>query len=124
MKINMKYIFVFFLLLITEIIIALFVHDAIIRPFIGDVLVVVLLYTFMRGFIQKPIKFLPVYLFIFASTVEIAQYFHIVNLLHLQNNRVLSIIIGTSFDIKDILSYLIAAVILIIWEQIVKKRKF
>lgn len=117
MQINMKYIFAFFVLLIMEIIIALFVNDAIIRPYIGDVLVVILLYTLIRGIVQKSIRFLPVYLFIFASTVELAQYYRIVYILHLQDNKVISTMIGTSFDIKDVLCYLIAAVILVIWEK-------
>ncbi|MBC8059853.1 MAG: DUF2809 domain-containing protein [Clostridiaceae bacterium] len=120
MRINRKYLFSFFILLMIEIIIALFVHDTFIRPYIGDVLVVILLYTLIRGLIQKTIKFLPVYLFIFASTVEFAQYYHIVKSLNLENNKVISTIIGTSYDIKDIINYLIATVILIMWEKIVK----
>ena len=120
MKINVKYILAFIILFIMETFIALFINDTIIRPYIGDVLVVILMYTFIRGFIQKPIKFLPIYLFCFASTVEVMQYFKIVDLLHLQNNKVISTIIGTSFDIKDILCYLTGSVILIIWENKVK----
>ena len=119
MKINIKYIFSFIILFITETFIALFVHDTIIRPFIGDILVIILMYTFIKGFIQKPIKFLPMYLFLFASAVEVVQYYHIIDLLHLQNNKIISTIIGTSFDIKDILCYLVGSVILIIWDKLV-----
>jgi hypothetical protein len=79
------------------------------------------MYTFIRSFTKKPIRFLPVYLFVFSVLVEFSKYYHIVNRLHLQNNRIASIIIGTSFDIQDILSYLIAAVILIIWEIVERK---
>ena len=118
MQINMKYILAFLILLITEIIIALFIRDTIIRPYIGDVLVVILMYTFIRGLTQKPLKFLPIYLFFFASIVESAQYFNIVDTLNLQDNKVITTIIGSSFDIKDIFCYLIATVILIIWENI------
>lgn len=74
------------------------------------------MYTFIRGFIEN-VKFLPIYLLFFASIVEIAQYFHLVDKLSLQNNKVISIIIGSSFDIKDILCYLIGSIILIIWEK-------
>lgn len=124
MKINLKYIFAFLGLLIIEIIIALFVHDEVVRPFVGDILVVVLMYTFIRGLIHKKIRFLPVYLFLFATTVETGQYFHLVEILNLQSNRIMSIIIGNSFDIKDILCYLIATVILIIWEKIENRNYF
>ena len=48
-----------FILLIIEVLIALFVHDAFIRPYIGDVLVVIVIYTFVRIFIQERFVFLP-----------------------------------------------------------------
>lgn len=119
MKINIKYILSFIILFITETIIALFINDTIIRPYIGDILIVILMYTFIKGFIQKSIKFLPMYLFFFASSVEVIQYYHIVDLLHLQNNKVISTIIGTSFDIKDIVCYLIGSILLVVWEKII-----
>lgn len=121
MKINIRYIISFIILFIIETLIALYVHDAIIRPYIGDILVVVLLYTLIRGIIRKRIKFLPVYLFVFASAVEIMQYFKVIDLLHLRSNRVASVILGTSFDIKDILCYLVGSIILIGWEQFVDR---
>lgn len=120
MKMDMKYIFIFLILLIAEIIIAFFVKDAIIRPFIGDVLVIILIYTLIRGLMKKSIKLLPVYIFLFAVAVELAQYFNIVDALDLQNNKVISTIVGTTFDIKDILCYLVSTVILIIWNRIEK----
>jgi hypothetical protein len=117
MKINKKYIFVFLILLLIEIMIALFVHDTIIRPYIGDVLVVFLMYSFIRGIVGKKIRLLPLYLFVFSALIEMAQYFQIVKLLNLQHNKFFSIIIGTHFDIKDILCYLVASLILVLWEK-------
>lgn len=116
MKINIKYIISFIIIFLIELCIALFVHDAIIRPYIGDILVVILMYTFIKSFVKKPIKHLPVYLFLFSALVEISQYFHLVNLLHLQNNKVMLIIMGNSFDIKDIICYLIGSILLIVWD--------
>lgn len=118
MKINKKYIISFLILFIVEALIALFVHDNFIRPYIGDILVIILMYTFIRGVIDKKIKILPIYLFLFASFVEVMQYFKVVELLNLENNKVASIIMGTSFDIKDILCYFIGSMILIIYENI------
>lgn len=121
MRINIKYIIAFLILLTIELLIALFVHDKFVRPYIGDVLVIILMYCFIRSFIRK-IKFLPCYLFLFGVLVEILQYFKIIYLLGLQDNKILSIIIGSSFDIKDILCYLAAAILLIIWEHIEKAK--
>ncbi|GAE89989.1 DUF2809 domain-containing protein [Acetivibrio straminisolvens] len=122
MKINLPYLIAFLALLIIEIIIALFVRDAIIRPYVGDVLVIILLYTFIRGIFQKPLKYLPVFLFIFALAVEIAQYYQIARLLNLQSNKIVSTIIGSTYDIKDIVCYLLGTVILIIWERLEKAK--
>jgi hypothetical protein len=74
------------------------------------------MYSFIRAFVSKPIQWLSAYLFAFATAVEIAQYFKLVELLNLQNNKVARIIIGSSFDLKDILCYFVGAVILVLWE--------
>ena len=114
MKLNKKYLFAFLITFAIEVIIALFIKIILIRGFVGDILVIVLMYCFIKAFISKPIKLLPLYLFIFASAVEIAQYFNIVEKLNLQDNKFFRIIIGTTFDINDILCYFIGAVILFI----------
>lgn len=103
-----------------EVFIALFVRDNFVRPYIGDVLVVIVIYTFIRGIVGRKIKFLPFYIFLFGVLVEVLQYFKIVELLHLQDSRFFTILIGTSFDIKDILCYLVGCLILVFWEFINK----
>ena len=56
-----KYIILTIILLLAEILIALFVHDTIVRPHIGDVFVVILIYCFVRCFIPTGVRFLPLY---------------------------------------------------------------
>lgn len=121
MKINKRYLSAFFILLTIEVFIALFVNDNFIRPYIGDVLVVIVIYTFIRGIIRRKIKKLPIYIFLFGVLVEVLQYFRIVDILHLQNNRFFTILIGTSFDVKDIMCYFVGTLILIFWEVINKE---
>lgn len=75
------------ILLLTEVLIALYVHDAFVRPYIGDVLVVIVIYTFIRIFVPERCKLLPLYVFIFAALVEFSQMFHIVEVLGWQDNR-------------------------------------
>lgn len=117
MKINMKYGIAFIILFMVEAFIALFVRDNIIRPFVGDVLVVILVYAFIRIFVAKPIRLLPIYVFLFATAVETMQYFNIVQLLNLQDNALARVILGTTFDVKDISCYLVGAIILMGWQQ-------
>ena len=45
-------------LFVVETLIALFVRDAFIRPYMGDVLVVILVYCFVRMFITRPLRWL------------------------------------------------------------------
>lgn len=104
------------LLLMTEVLIALFVHDLFIRPYVGDVLVVVVIYTFLRIFFPERPKLLPLFIFLFAAGVELLQYFELVKVLGLEGNPFLRTLIGTTFDAKDIVCYGVGTVITGIWE--------
>lgn len=111
-KTRLNYLIIFLLLFFTELLIAVFVHDKFIRPYVGDMLVVILIYTFLRIFVPNGIKHLVWYIFLFAAAVEILQYFHLGQLLGLSDNRVAMIVIGSTFDIKDILCYFAGCVLL------------
>ncbi|WP_118975986.1 ribosomal maturation YjgA family protein [Taibaiella koreensis] len=105
---------VFLILLLVEIFIALYVHDRIIRPYGGDLLVVVLIYYFIRSFIDsKPVPTV-IAVFLFACAVEMAQYFNLVAHLGLQKSRFWNIVIGNSFHWLDILSYALGAIAILI----------
>lgn len=106
------------MLFIVELLIALFVHDNFIRPYVGDVLVVVLLYTFVRVFLPEGVRLLPLYIFLFAAGVEVLQYFRIAEVLGLSDNRILSVVIGSVFDVKDIVCYGVGCVLLIIITEV------
>ncbi len=106
------YVLLTILFVIVEVLIALYVHDEFIRPYIGDVLVVVVLYTFVRIFIPENIKWLPLYIFIFASFVECMQLIGLVNLLGFENNAFMRVLMGSVFDIKDILCYGVGCLLL------------
>lgn len=69
------------ILFAVEVFIALYVHDSFIRPYVGDVLVVIVLYCFVRIWISKGWACLPVFLFLFAAGVEVMQYFQLSKML-------------------------------------------
>lgn len=121
MRVSFKYLLAFIILFAVETIIALYIHDTVIRPLVGDILVVILLYTFIKTFVQKTAWYLPVLIFLFAAAVETAQYFNIVGRLHLESNRLMATLIGTTFDVKDVLCYFIGTVLLLVWEKAAKK---
>lgn len=109
---------VFLCLLFLEVLIALYVHDDFIRPYIGDVLVVIVLYCLIRIFIPDKGRLLPLYIFVFAAGVEGLQYLDLVSRLGLENHTFLRVVIGSVFDWTDILCYGIGCIILSICQKL------
>ncbi len=102
---NLKYGLWTLLLFLVEVLIALFIKDNFVRPFIGDVLVVILIYCFLRTFWRIPAKPAALGVFLFACLVEVLQYIDIVDKLGLRDNQVMAVAIGSHFDWKDIVAY-------------------
>ncbi len=122
MKKRFPYIIAFFLLLGIEVLIALFVHDRFVRPYIGDVLVVIVIYCFVRSIFPNKGYVLPFFIFVFAAGVEVLQYFRFVELLHLEDNTIFRILLGSTFDIADIVCYGAGCVVLGMYEWYRRKR--
>ena len=93
------------LLFITEILIALFAHDGFVRPYFGDFLVVILLYCFLKSFLNLPVLPIALSVLCFSFFIEMLQYFQIVIRLGLQHSRLARVIIGVSFEWGDLLAY-------------------
>ena len=106
------------LLFAVEVLIALFVDDKIIRPFVGDVLVVILLYCFVSIFLKAARFKIAFGMLLFAFTIEILQYFDYVKLLGLENNRLLSVLMGRTFEYTDFAAYLTGFLIVLLCEKI------
>ena len=94
-----------------EIFIALFVNDVFVRPYGGDILVVILIYFFFNSFIQVKPLYLAVAVVFFAYAVEIGQYFKLIEVLGLQDYKIMQIVIGTSFAWEDIICYTLGGII-------------
>ena len=99
-------------LLILEVCIALFVHDRFVRPYIGDVLVVMVVYAAVRVVFPEGCRMLPLYVFLFAAGVELLQLFGVAELPVVRSSTFLRILIGTTFDFSDILCYAVGCAIL------------
>ena len=109
------------LVLIIEVVIALYIDDNFVRPYLGDVLVIFLMYAFIKSFIGLPTKRLPYYLLAFAVFVEVLQLFDFLTLLNIEASGLASIALGRVFDMKDIVCYLIGAGLLLVYEQVLRK---
>ncbi len=119
---RLLYFLIFCGLLATEIVIALFVNDAFIRPYVGDTLVTLLLCCLCRVIVPCKVRPLPVYVFIFAACVEIGQYFDLVALLGLADNRIISIALGRTFSWMDLVCYAVGCVAAFLLDQIIIKK--
>jgi len=111
MQFNQRYFLFAILLFIIEVLIALYVKDAIIRPYGGDFLVVILLYYLVRTFWNGASFQVALGVLIFAYTVEILQYLKIVDFLGLTGNRLAEIVIGTGFSWWDMLAYTLGIIV-------------
>lgn len=114
---NKNYGLLTLLLLTIEILIALFVHDKIIRPYLGDVLVVILIYTAIKTFFNYSVLNTAMLVFIFATLIEFLQLFHLVNRLGIENNAIAKIVLGSTFELTDILMYAAGLTIVIFVEK-------
>lgn len=107
-------------ILAVEVLIALFVRDRIIRPYFGDVLAVVFVYTAARVVFPKRPQFLSVFVFLFAVAVELVQLTDLSTLFG--EGSAVSVIIGGTFDFVDMLCYLGGSVICLAVDLVLKKR--
>jgi hypothetical protein len=98
---------------IIEVLIALYIHDPFVRPYLGDVLVVILMYCFLKSFLKLPVLTVAVAVLIFSFTIEFLQYLNIVATLGLEKSKIARTVIGTSFSWIDFLTYIIGITIVL-----------
>ena len=112
-----RYFLLAIFLFLIEVLIALYLHDPLIRPYGGDFLVVILLYCALRSVVHiTPVK-AAVAVLLFAYVVETLQYFEIVHRLGLSHSRLARVVIGTGFEWKDLLAYTLGAATVLLVES-------
>jgi len=117
MAFHKNYFLIAILLFAVEVLIALFVHDTIIRPYIGDVIVVILVYCFVKSFFDLAVLPTAVGVLLFAFGIETLQYFNFIAILGLENSKLATTLVGNSFAWIDMLTYVIGIIIVIIAEK-------
>ena len=113
------------LLLGIEILIGLVAYGFV-RNYIGDVLVVILIYTLFRTVSPEKPKasfLLPSCILIFAFAVEFLQLWGFCDRLGIRN-RLLRIIIGTGFSLEDLVSYTVGIIPCYVAELCMKRHIF
>lgn len=116
------YLLIFCGLLAVEVGIALLINDSFVRPYVGDMLVTLLLCCLCRVIVPCKVRLLPLYVFIFAACVEIGQYYDLVALLGLNDNRIISIALGRTFSWMDLVCYAVGCLAAFLLDQIIIKK--
>ena len=102
---KLKSFVIFLLLFLVEVGIALWVDDAIIRPFFGDFLAVIVLFFLLKTFLVISDLNLAFASLSFAYFLEFLQYCNFLKLFDLEKYKIIAIVLGSSFDWRDIFAY-------------------
>jgi hypothetical protein len=114
---NKKYLILTIILFVIEVLIAVFVRDAFVRPYVGDYLVVILIYCAVRTVLNASVWKVALGVLLFSFLIETLQYFHIVNRLGLENNVVASTVIGYGFEWVDFVAYTMGILTVLAFEN-------
>lgn len=95
----------FSILLIVEILIERYAHDDIIRPYLGDFLVVILIYCFVMALSRISVLNGLLGVLFFSFAVEFFQLINIVKVLQYQPPKIVMIMLGSSFSVADLVAY-------------------
>ena len=120
---NKKYFYFFLIFFNLEIGIALFIKQPFIRYFCGDVFVVILLYTFIKSFLNVATNKTLFFVLSFAFLIEFFQYYKGIELLGLQNNTLAKIVLGTTFSVSDLGAYTLGVICIFIVKKAIKKNQ-
>ena len=92
-------------LFVVEILIALFFKGGFVRLYVGDYLVVILIYCAVKTFANVSGPKAAAGVLVFSFAVEISQYFQLIHRLGLESSTLAQLILGSLFEWKDLLAY-------------------
>ena len=122
LRFHKTYFILTLLIFIIEVLIALYVRDSFVRPYFGDVLVVILIYCFVRSFFNWPVVPVAIGVLLFAFAVETLQYLNIVERLGLKDSKLANVVIGNSFAWEDMLCYVAGIAVVLTAEYYCKDK--
>ncbi len=93
------------LLFMVEVLIALFVEDQFVRPYLGDALAVMLVYAGLRA--TTPLGMVPALCIALAVAlvIEVAQALNVLGAFGLADNQFARVALGGAFDMLDMAAY-------------------
>ena len=122
LKKRLLFLAAFIFLFIVEVLIALYMHDDFVRPYVGDMIVTVLVWSFARIVFPQKFRLMSIYVMIFATLIEVGQYFNYVDVLGI-TNPVLVTMMGTSFARADIACYAVGCAVAAVSDYFLFRKK-
>ena len=119
---NLRFLIAAILLFLAEIAIAILHFNPFIRGFLGDVLVIFLMYSFLKIFIKNNTLKIAVFVLAFAYFVEMLQFFKLAELFNIKS-KLLLIIVGSVFDLWDLVAYTLGFLFILLIEKIFIKNE-
>jgi len=107
MRFNKTYGAITLFLFIIETLIAIYIKTGFTRHTFGDFLCVIILYCFFKIFIANHHFKVAISVLIIAFTIEFLQLTDYLKLFNLQNNNLAKIILGSTFEISDLVAYML-----------------
>lgn len=109
-------------LIVCYIIVKSFSGNPIIRGFLGDIVIVLLIYNFLKGIKDFNSKKLVIFTLMLSYITEFLQYLQISKYLGLENNQAAQLIIGSVFDPFDLLAYTIGGLMAYLADKLIIER--
>ncbi len=106
-----RYFILTILFFIIEVLIAKYASGWV-RSYLGDVLVVILVYTGICSLIKVNRNTAIIATFIFACSVEISQYFKLAEILGFTKGSIAYIVLGNTFSVEDLVCYALGCLLI------------
>lgn len=115
-KFSKVYFFIFLTLLIIEACIAYFLKSGFIRHSFGDFLVVIMLYSLLKSFINVNPVYLALFVLLISFCIEFLQLFNLLEKLNLTKNEIAKLVLGNTFHTNDLIAYTLGIITVLIIE--------
>lgn len=123
LQFSLKYFLISIFIFLIEVLIATKLKDIFfVRAYLGDVIVVILLYTMVKSFFRVNNQKLIGGILIFSCMVEFAQYFNIAEKLGFRQGSLMYIVIGNSFSWIDILCYAVGCLLIYLFVKMTENK--
>ena len=114
-RFHFGYFFLAIVLFLVEIAIAKYTGGWI-RHYLGDVLVVILIYSALMTIVNFNRKAVILFTLIFAFAIEFSQYFKLAERLGFEQGSVPYIVLGNAFSVEDLVCYAVGCLIILLFE--------